>query len=225
MNPFAAISALIYPPICPGCEQDLFYPERHLCTTCRANLPYIKSGAELVSIQERYFGKFKDATIIPLLKYHKKGLGPKITTAIKYHGSIKLGLFMGELFAIHRGADLQIELLCPVPVHKKRQRKRGYNQSELIAKGFAKQVNIPLVSHAIKRTRLNVSQVGGKRNDRWENVSDSFQVMNVGIVKGKNVGLIDDVLTTGATAAACIDCLLDAGAQSITLLPLAVNCD
>lgn len=109
----------------------------------------------------------------------------------------------------------------PVPLHPKKLRERGYNQSGLLAKQLGLFLGLPVIENSLKRKRNTPPQTKIiSRDERWRNVSDAF-VCNGGDVKGRNVLLIDDVCTTGATLDACAQALKSAGAISVWGLTLA----
>ena len=100
-------------------------------------------------------------------------------------------------------------------------KKRGYNVPERMARPLAKAVGVPLAANALGRTRTGRHQAGLSLDERLVNVAGAFRVLEPDNVDGKRVLLVDDVITTGATAAACAQALLDAGAQSVFAVALA----
>ena len=116
----------------------------------------------------------------------------------------------------------QIDILLPVPLSRARLKKRGYNQSELLAKGISNVIHLPVSKGAILRSRDNVSQTHKSSYARWENADGLFVVGETAPdLKGKHVLLIDDVLTTGATLVACADALREIEDIQISVLTLA----
>lgn len=112
------------------------------------------------------------------------------------------------------------DLVVPMPLHWRRQWQRGFNQSELLARRTAQRCGIPMVN-AVRRNRATASQAGLSNSRRRQNVAGAFRVKRTRAVEGRRVLLIDDVMTTGATAAACALALKHAGAKSVVLLALA----
>lgn len=112
-------------------------------------------------------------------------------------------------------------LLVPVPLHPKKYKIRRYNQSEEIAKGIAAATGWILAPAALVKLRHTETQTNKGRGERWENVSGSFAVREPGMVYGKNIMIVDDVLTTGATIEACADVFSKAGAAEIYITALA----
>jgi ComF family protein len=159
------------------------------------------------------------------LYYNKAGIGQKLVAEIKYKGNIYLGEWFGQYIA----KDLcksdffdGIDYLVPVPLHPQKYRKRGFNQSEILAQGVASVTHIPLDSRNLYRVRANVSQTRKSLYERWLNTSDIFKLKDKKLFAGKHILLIDDVLTTGSTLEACVHCLLESYGAKISLLTIAI---
>jgi ComF family protein len=116
--------------------------------------------------------------------------------------------------------DQRFDIVVPMPLHWRRHWQRGFNQSELLARATARRSGIRMVN-AVRRTRATATQAGLSNAKRRENVAGAFRVKNRGLVEGLRILLIDDVMTTGATASACALALKRAGAKSVSLLALA----
>jgi ComF family protein len=113
------------------------------------------------------------------------------------------------------------DALTPVPIHAARKRERGYNQAEEIAREAARHVRLPVLAHALSRTRATVSQTKLNRGQRARNLENAFRCADPALVRGKRILLVDDVYTTGATVARCAELLLEAGALCVGVLALA----
>jgi ComF family protein len=112
------------------------------------------------------------------------------------------------------------DIIIPVPLHKRRARWRGFNQSELLAKNL--DLQIPLITDTLLRTKYTIPQVKMKnRNKRQQNLNNAFTVKNTQHINGKNVLLIDDVLTTGTTLNKCAKVLKQSGCNKVFCLVLA----
>ena len=127
--------------------------------------------------------------------------------ALKYKSKPEVGRLLGKWY----GQDLKknntfadCDVIIPVPLHKKRQKKRGYNQSEFIAKGLAEELNIPMMNGVLLKKHFTETQTFKSREERWQNTLHSFEIKNEEHIKGKRILLVDDVITTGATTEACI---------------------
>lgn len=129
-------------------------------------------------------------------------------------------LMAGELLA--SGFFEGIDYLLPVPLYRTRLRQRGYNQSELLARGISEVTGVSLCTDAIVRSRNNATQTHKSGYARWKNVEGLFQpTVNAPKLEGKHILLIDDVLTTGATLIACADALSELKSIRISVLTLA----
>jgi ComF family protein len=159
-----------------------------------------------------FWGRVNLSSATSFLFFNKGGSVQKLIHQLKYKGSIETGNFLGELM----GNDLiksdlynTIDAIIPVPLHKKKLHIRGYNQSDIIARGIGKSMSIPTVSNTLIRTEFTETQTKKARYSRWENVKGKFGINNQEDIEGKHVLLVDDVLTTGATIESCAQTLLE----------------
>jgi ComF family protein len=113
------------------------------------------------------------------------------------------------------------DLVVPIPLHPKRRRTRGYNQSEMLARLLARRTGIPFGNSVLIRKRSTLPQVGLTDTQRRENVRNAFQCINSGQISGRRILLIDDVMTTGATASSASAALMKGGALRVSVLTLA----
>jgi ComF family protein len=130
---------------------------------------------------------------------------------LKYQGKREIGHFLGELYAFELGETWNqqgIDVIVPVPLHPKKLRKRGYNQSLSFAEGLSKEWNIPVEKDCLYRKKDTGTQTRKSRYERWENVEDIFGIKHEDRIKGNYILLVDDVITTGATIEACARVLL-----------------
>ena len=118
-----------------------------------------------------------------------------------------------------------IDCIVPVPLHEKKERQRGYNQSEMLANGISSVTGIPVFNNLIVRTRQTETQTHKGRAARWENMQDVFGCTSPEAFQGKHILLVDDVMTTGATLVACADALLGIPNLRISVLTLALAGD
>lgn len=141
----------------------------------------------------------------------------------KYDGFRPLAKPLGRflLYAIERLSEQAFDLAIPVPLHPERQRQRGFNQAELLVAEVARLRKIPLGVKDCVRVRDTPPQTGLRAAERRRNVAGAFDVPNPERVRGRRVLLIDDVLTTGATASACAEAIRKAGAQGVWVATLA----
>lgn len=195
---------------CEICGEGLsglnFSPPVKVCPACQSARPHFDQAAAYGA----YDGKLRE--LIHLLKYEQ--VEPAATT---------LGQMLAE--AIHK-LDLTSEpiLVIPVPLHRSKRRQRRFNQAELIARSALKKFALPnaeLATDLLERTRATVSQIGLTRPQRAENIRGAFRVKHLSRVEGRQVLLVDDVLTTGTTANECARVLLKAGAETVWVATVA----
>jgi ComF family protein len=127
---------------------------------------------------------------------------------------------LGNHLALAIPREQRFDLIVPMPLHWRRRWQRGFNQAELLAREIARRCSLPVVS-SVRRVRATPAQAGLSNSERRRNVSKAFAVRRKRLVEGRRVLLIDDVMTTGATASACARVLRDAGAKYVALLTLA----
>lgn len=208
---------LLFPRTCAGCNRPLTGTEQHICLVCTHDLPFFQDEDEL---KNRFAGRLVLNQISSYLKFSPNGIVQQLLHEMKYRQNPELALFLGK----EMGSALKsytkdgvFDLIIPVPLHRSKQRIRGYNQSERLAAGMAEIMQIPVNSTALVRTQKSATQTRKTRAERWQNVADIFKVADAGSVKDKQILLVDDVITTGATAEAGGQALLAAGAAGLSL--------
>lgn len=216
---------LLFPQTCSACNEPLLKTEKILCTNCLINLPKTEIGfSNSQKLEYRFLGKVEIKVVYSYLKYSKGGNVQNLLQNLKYKNRQDIGLFMGKLFGsqlIKNNTSIDIDVLIPIPLHKNKFLIRGFNQSELIAQGLSELINVPCETLAIIRKTATETQTRKSRLDRFYNVEDVFEIQDAEKIIGKKIGLVDDVLTTGATMEVCAACLLAAGAKEITIFSLA----
>ncbi len=226
MNLWTDIRDFLFPRLCLSCGKKLLQSEDGLCISCFSSLPYTHLGNTSGNEMEKCFwGRFPVVRASSLFYYAKGGDVAQILYAMKYHARKKLCCKMGEYMAgglCDSGFFEGIDYLLPVPLFSSRLRQRGYNQSELLARGISCVTGIPLCTDAVVRSRNNATQTHKSGYARWQNVDRLFlptpQAANL---HDKHILLVDDVLTTGATLVACADALLGVENIKISVLTLA----
>ncbi len=148
------------------------------------------------------------------------GVLRKLIHLFKYSGMYPLANEFGRMMNLALPRDARVDLIVPMPLHWRRKWQRGFNQSELLARSLARRRNLQVRS-AVRRKKPTPAQAGLTGAERRVNVAGAFEVNQPKHVEGRHVLLIDDVLTTGATASACARALKRAGARRVTVLTLA----
>lgn len=225
MQIFEDFLSLIFPNACFICNDALAKGEQYICTTCRFKLPRTNFHRSSENpLHQRFYGIIDVKHVYSYLYFIKNGSVSELLYKLKYDNVPELGIILGRWF----GKDLQdigfgkeYDLILPVPLHKSKFRKRGYNQSDGIAKGLSEILIIPYYENGIIRVRKSATQTRKGRIERWKNVENIFQVNEPDLIKDKRILLVDDVLTTGATLEACARAVLKAGCSEVGIVTLA----
>lgn len=225
---FEDLISLLFPRSCYACSTALARGEKYICTSCSIKLPYtdvhLLGTAEQNPLQRRFWGKVPVRYAFAYLYFVPKGRVQRLLHKLKYKGAQELGEHLGQrygsLLSDHAYAT-QFDVVVPVPLHKYKLRRRGYNQAESFAKGLANAMQLPVAGNALYRAIHTSTQTQKSRMDRWENVAQVFQVLHPEQVQGKRILLVDDVMTTGATLESCTVALLAAGAAEVSIATIA----
>lgn len=204
------ILELIYPKTCGMCEK---VSKSYLCSKCKLK---IKNLLKLNTAQykDKYFNshtylfKYEEGIRDKLLKY-------------KFRDYSYLYKFFSEIIINNCNLKNNYDIILPVPIHKKRKAKRGYNQSELIAEEIAKNINVEYSNNVLIKTRDTVPQSTLNQHQRMSNVLGIYEVINSQIIVNKNILLIDDIYTTGSTVNECSKVLKQNGAKLVDVLTIA----
>lgn len=215
---------IVYPHYCAACGSVLYNNETVLCLNCFADLPRTQFHQHPDNEVARIFwGRIPVANATAFMFFTGNSRYRQVLHELKYHGQQQVGLELGRMF----GLELKntpfdtADVIIPVPLHPAKLKKRGYNQSELIAKGISESLQIPLETKTVKRISATSTQTRKTRYERWENVHHTFMVTSGQLLKNKHILLVDDVITTGATLEACADALLIAEDITISIASLA----
>ena len=206
-----SILNLFYPRICAACGEPLLKDEDTVCLKCRYTLP--RTGYELNAdnpVAQIFYGRVRFHAVTSCFFFSKSGKVQHIVHQLKYKGNKYAGMFLGEQIgeSIKNAPLFQgIDYLIPVPLHPKREKQRGYNQSLVIAIGIHEVTGIPVADKYLIRAVYTATQTHKTAEERYQNVKDIFEARFADELKGKHVLLIDDVLTTGATLESCAHAL------------------
>ncbi len=171
---------------------------------------------------------FKKFAFEPLIKsassflyLHKGGIAQKLLYSLKYHGKQDVGYVLGEDYGVELSKQLNPDIIVPVPIHKSKKRRRGYNQSTYIANGISKALgNVEVKEDLISRTKRTETQTKKSRIQRWENANNIYSEV-ADDLSGKSVLVVDDVITTGATIGMLCDQVKKANAKSLHIVAIA----
>lgn len=216
---------LFYPHLCAGCKSDLLSVHDPICPLCIASLP--ETGFEKIvdnPVEKTFYGRIPLKAATAAYYFSKGSALQHIIHALKYEKNQKAGLVLGRLLGNqlkHETRFNEAYVLIPVPMHPAKQKQRGYNQAAVIAKGISKVTGWPLCEDAVIKPIQTDTQTKKGRNDRWENMRAGFQIKHSSVLQNKQILLVDDVLTTGATLEACGHCILHANPASLSAATIA----
>jgi len=216
---------LLFPNLCNACGITLFQSEHLICTKCLFDLPFTDYHIHAENrVAKQLWGRTPFHSAMALLYFRKGAKVQNLIHNLKYNNKTDVGILLGNLLGERlKDSPLyqNIDLIIPVPLHHKKLRSRGYNQSAFIAAGTAEQSGVNFDEAILTRNRATETQTKKSRYNRYENMRGVFEVPNPEFIKGKHILLIDDVITTGATLEACASVLLNNGASKISIAALA----
>lgn len=215
----------LLPRFCCACHIKLSLDQDTICDNCFSKI----QKSTIVRLQHEFERKFENKKIItdfyaPFIFEKDKELQHAIHS-LKYEKKFSVGIFLGSVLASEIKKvkpNWQFDLIIPIPLHHLKKAERGYNQSYYIAKGVGKGLNVNSSDRIVKRVKYTESQTKMNLNEREENISNAFKVRKKNIAAGKNILLLDDVITTGATISECGKILLEAGANKIYAASIAI---
>lgn len=217
---------LFFPKVCAGCKSFIGSNEYVICTLCRHELPLTNHHLNPENEAfKRFYGRIPVEYVSAFLYFHKKGMVQEIIHNLKYKGHEEIGTFLGEWYA----SDLEncaimkdVDVIIPVPLHKKRLKKRGYNQVTNFGLALSKNFEIPLKDSILKRKVYSKTQSKKNLLGRMDGIETVFDVDFKEEDSNKHYLLIDDVITTGATLEACSKALLKIPGTKISIICMAM---
>jgi ComF family protein len=226
---------LIYPGVCGACGQALELNQAQFCGRCRAELTKERlPSCPRCGSTVGQFANIKDGCsrcrqthyqferVLRLGPY--EGLLRDMVLRIKHESGDAVAELLGLLWGEHAGDDfreVEVDVIVPVPLHWWRRWKRGYNQSETLARALAAQLRLPCRASWLRRIRDTPHQTAQSPTGRWANVKGAFRARRAAALRGKTVLLVDDVLTTGSTCSEAARALKIAGAKRVVVAVLA----
>ena len=216
---------LFYPHYCTGCGSDLLAKDNLLCLHCLASLPHTHFALFENNYVENIFrGRMPVKAAHSEFYFSKGQLVQQLIHLLKYKANKEIGYFLGEIMgnSLLSGSRFSnIDYVVPLPLYPDKEFKRGYNQAALICHGISAVTNIPTMENNIIRQRPTETQTRKHRSERWLNVDGSFAVKTISSIIGKNILLVDDVITTGASLEACGQAILNVAGTSLSIAALA----
>jgi ComF family protein len=218
---------LFFPPSCLACSKTLHDNEIEICVECRHHLPLTNYHFRKEQpINQLFFGRLEFKAATSLFFFQKNSRVQKLLHQLKYKNQESLGTILGTWLGLEMKSSMlfdTVDLVVPVPSHKKRMKKRGYNQVLSFAQAIANVLEVPCNNLVLTKTKNTKSQVFQTKEQRWESVADSFKIITNKFIYKKHILIVDDLITTGSTIEACANVLIDAGVKNLSLATIAIT--
>lgn len=204
-----ALHQMVFPRFCINCQLMLNAWESALCLHCLQQLKKFSPGSTTDNaITDLLKGRLPITHGFALLSMDN-AVSKSVLHAIKYGDNRKLALEYGRILALEfkrLSAVCSVDLIVPVPLHRRKEKERGYNQSELLARSISHELNVELDTDLVQRIHYTNTQTKKSKEDRWSNMRAVFSLKTAVELHGKHILLIDDVVTTGSTIEALASC-------------------
>lgn len=200
--------AVFFPDLCAACQKPLFKGEETVCTSCLSALPYTDYHLYADNpVEKLFWGRTEIHTGVALFHFHKGNRVQNMLHELKYRGNKHVGLLMGRMMGSRLKEEQRIghvDYVVPIPLHAKKMKTRGYNQSSLIARGIGESTGWNVHEELVVRPVNNPTQTKKTRFERFQNVEGVFALRDFNPNGPAHVLLVDDVVTTGSTLESCI---------------------
>lgn len=223
---FSDLFDVFFPQLCIGCRKKLNPSEEILCIYCESDLPMSNNWNENRSeLYRKICGKIPLEAAASLYLFDKVSPVRKLIHSLKYKGVKEVGYYIGKKFGNILTSDdsfiKNIDLIVPLPLHPHKLKVRGYNQCDPFAEALSKTLNVPYATGALSRIVENVSQTKMDKHNRFTNVKKIFNIEKEEILRSKHILLVDDVVTTGATAESCLATILEVPDTRVSFVAMA----
>ena len=224
--PYKIINAtlsLFFPRTCFGCHELLDEKEVGICVSCNLSMEsYILEKDISSDLRSKIYISPVLKTVYGHLKFKKTGLVRNLLHALKYKRSKIVGEIVSKQMVNElKNLETSFDFVLPVPIHPKKLKERAYNQSEILAKTIADELNVPLNTNLLLRKVHLKSQTKNNRKERLKAMKDAFTIKEGTSLKGKHILLVDDMFTTGATIESCVTALLNLNPKRIDVVLMA----
>lgn len=203
---------LFFPSLCLVCGKRLPLHQKILCLGCELGMPgFIKKDDRCSALNQTFWGRVPVEMSTSLFRFEKGSPYRQLLHDLKYGKNPFCGVYLGRIlgYELKHSGFSACDLLVPVPIHSRRLKERGYNQSEMIGKGISRVTGIPQHTRLLVRSTHHSSQTSRGRYERFQNIRNNFCLHpKAPDINGCKILLVDDVLTTGATLEACCTELL-----------------
>jgi ComF family protein len=197
---------LFYPHTCIGCGSDVIEKSNFLCIECLNDLPCTDFAMHKNNpVEKKFWGRLALASAMSEFYFAKGSMVQNMIHEFKYRGNKKAGFFLGTMMgnSLLNSNRFPVDVLIPLPLFEKKEKMRGFNQSEILCRGIAHVLEKPIIKNNVIRKIFTETQTKKHRVERWKNVEEIFFIKNPEELEGKHILLVDDVITTGATIDAC----------------------
>jgi ComF family protein len=216
---------LLFPHVCTGCGNDILSEESELCMRCIDALP--ETNFESISnnpVEKLFWGRVPITGATAQFYFSKESLIQHLVHQFKYKRNKDLGLQLGRIMGeqLNKSSRFKADALIPLPLFPAKEKRRGYNQAAVLCEGIAESMQIPVLDKVIIRPQHTETQTKKGRIERWKNMEGKFILSDINTIRNKQLLLIDDVVTTGATLEACGNELLKAENVQLSMACLCV---
>ena len=216
---------LLFPSLCNGCNSLLIKNEKTLCASCIHNLPYTNNHLlENNETKNKFYGLINLEFACSMLTFTQDGIVQEMIHQLKYKNRQEIGSYLGLIYAPTIRNLIQkhnIDFIVPVPLHPKKLKKRGYNQVTTFCEALSKELEIPIHTTILLRTKNALTQTKKNKEGRQAMILKSFEVSNSNQFQNKHFLLIDDVITTGSTIESCARALLNIPNTKVSVITIA----
>ncbi len=223
---YQSLVDLVFPHLCLSCGRDTIPNEDILCLSCAYELPKSKQHFYADNrFTDRFWGRINIHSAGAYMYFKKQGTAQKLMSKLKYQGHWQIGFELGRKYGkilTHAELFAGIDLIIPIPLHSSKLKTRGFNQSEVFARGLSEVMDIPNRSAWMKRIIKTPTQTTKTRMERFANVEHAFRITKPNQLKGKHILLVDDVLTTGATLEAAGKKILEIPGTKLSMACIAM---
>jgi ComF family protein len=214
---------LLFPHICSGCGSDLLSKESLLCIRCLEAMP--ETNFELHAgnpVEKKFWGRLPLQTATAQYYFTRESLMQHLMHQFKYKRNKELGAQLGKMMgeSLKRSGRFAPDAIIPLPLFAAKEKRRGFNQATILCEGIAESLGVPVLKDVVIRSHHTDTQTKKGRVERWQNMEGKFILNKPEAIKNKNVLLVDDVVTTGATLEACGSALLQAENVKLSIATL-----
>jgi ComF family protein len=216
---------LFFPHVCTGCGSDILDNHHQLCLRCLSELPSTNFFSQPGNpVEKKFYGQLPIRNGGAGYFFTKDSLLETLIYELKYKGNKDIGFYLGQLlakFLVDNNGFNEVDVLIPLPLNARREKKRGYNQATALCNGIASVWKKPVLDKTVIRKVNTETQTHRGRITRWENMEGVFAVANASAIQNKHILLVDDVITTGASLEACGSEILKVPGTTLSIATLA----